>query len=230
MISNLLKRIFTSFILIILLCFSLFYNDVTWKILIIIFLLLCFYEFYNLIFRIYKKNFFILLIMFLVGLYLFFFYFLLMKIKFEFGKEAILVLLIACFLSDIGGYITGKTVGGPKLSKISPNKTISGALGSIIFTLVGSSLFVFFLNKIDKNLFIHEFSILVYVWLIMMSIFCQVGDLFISYLKRKAKVKDTGNLLPGHGGILDRVDGIMFAIPFGVLTYFILHFLTIYYY
>ena len=116
----------------------------------------------------------------------------------------------------------GKLIGGPKLTSISPNKTISGALGSIIFTVIGTSSFALFLNKVDEGLIKLEFSFIIFIWLIIMSIFCQFGDLIVSYLKRKANVKDTGNLLPGHGGILDRVDGIIFAIPFGVLAFLIL--------
>jgi len=150
------------------------------------------------------------------------FYFLSTNIRIQFGEEAILILIISCVFSDIGGYVVGKLIGGPKLSSISPNKTISGAIGSIIFTVFGSSLFLLILNNIEKNQVISEVSIKFILWLIFMSIICQLGDLFISYLKRKAYLKDTGNILPGHGGILDRVDGIIFAIPLGVFTYLIL--------
>ena len=222
MFSNLFKRIITSLFLIILLCAGLFYNELSWKILLIFFSFLCFHEFYNLINKIYKNKILNKILLLVFGFYLYFFYFLLIKIRSEFGVEIILILLASCIFSDVGGYVVGRLIGGPKLTSLSPNKTISGAFGSIIFTLVGTSLFVFFLDKIEKNPIILELSINIYVWLIIMSVFCQIGDLFISYLKRKAKVKDTGNLLPGHGGILDRVDGIIFAIPFGVLVYLIL--------
>ncbi len=220
--SNLVKRTITSFILILLLSICLFYNELSWKILIISVSILCLYEFNNLICKIYKNKLIIVILFFLVILYLFLFNFLLIKIRSEYGEESILILLIACFFSDIGGYIVGKTIGGPKLTSLSPNKTISGALGSIIFTIIGTSIFLIILNKIDSNLIELEISFNFYIWLISMSIFCQIGDLFISYMKRKANIKDTGKILPGHGGILDRVDGILLAIPFGVLTYFIL--------
>ena len=110
-----------------------------------------------------------------------------------------------CVLSDIGGYIVGKTIGGKKLIKISPNKTISGSLGAFIFSLFALS----FYNYV-------EFSINYYLTILMclsISLSCQIGDLIISYFKRLAKVKDTGKILPGHGGILDRVDGIIFGVP-----------------
>ena len=151
-----------------------------------------------------------------------FFYFLLIKIKIEFGEEFILILLISCIFSDVGGYIIGNLVGGPKLTKISPNKTISGALGSILFTVVGTTLFILYLQKINNQFNFFISSLLLYLWLVLMSIYCQAGDLFVSYLKRKAKIKNTGNLLPGHGGLLDRLDGILFAVPMGVLTYLII--------
>ena len=222
MIDNLVKRTITSFFLIIILCFCLFYSDNTWKTLVIIFLFLCFFEFYNLINKIYKNKFFKSIIFFLISLYLYFFYFFLIKLKIEFSEWIILILLITCIFSDIGGYVVGKLIGGPRLTSISPNKTISGAFGSILFTVIGTSLFIIFLEKIVENLISFEFSVFNLAWLIIMSIICQSGDLLVSYLKRKAKVKDTGNILPGHGGILDRVDGILFAIPFGVLIYFFL--------
>ena len=220
--NNFLIRSFTSLILIIILLFCLFYNKYSWQILLISFSFLCFYEFYNLIIKIYNNKFFAKILLFLFFLYMYLFYFLSTNIRIQFGEEAILILIISCVFSDIGGYVVGKLIGGPKLSNISPNKTISGAIGSIIFTVCGTSLFVLILNNIEKNQLITAVSIKFIFWLIFMSIICQMGDLFISYLKRKANLKDTGNILPGHGGILDRVDGIIFAIPFGVLTYLIL--------
>ena len=222
MLSNLGKRTITSFILIVLLFTSLFYNEFSWKTLVILFSILCLYEFNNLIRKIYKNKLIIIISLLLVMSYLYFFYFLLIKIRSEYGEEAILILLISCFFSDIGGYFVGKTIGGPKLTSLSPNKTISGAFGSIIFTVIGTSIFLLILNKIDSNSIKLEISFKLYLWLISMSIFCQIGDLLISYMKRKANIKDTGKILPGHGGILDRVDGIILAIPFGVFTYFIL--------
>ena len=109
----------------------------------------------------------------------------------------------------------GKIFKGPKITKISPNKTFSGALGSIIFTclVVSSSLF-FFTNN---------FSQLVIILSVIISLSCQIGDLFFSFLKRKAKIKDTGTFFPGHGGILDRMDGILLGIPFGLISIIILH-------
>jgi len=222
MINNIFKRIITSLFLIVLLISALYYSDLTWKALIISFLFLCVYEFYYLINKIFKSKFFFSILLFLISVYLCFFYFLLVKIKTQFGEEIILILLLTCIFSDIGGYIFGKFIGGPKLITISPNKTLSGAFGSIILTLFGTSLFISFLNKIDSNPILSDLSLINYIWILIMSIYCQIGDLIISYLKRKAKVKDTGKILPGHGGVLDRLDGVLFAIPFGVLTYFLL--------
>ena len=130
-------------------------------------------------------------------------------------KILLFYLLLGCVASDIGGYIFGKIFKGPKLTKTSPNKTISGAIGSIIVTMILLSLlFNFYLVKFDyKILFLA----------VTVSITCQLGDLFFSFLKRKAKLKDTGSFLPGHGGILDRIDGILFGIPLGfIFTLFII--------
>tara|TARA_B100002052_G_C15826857_1_gene573354 strand:+ start:331 stop:999 length:669 start_codon:yes stop_codon:yes gene_type:complete len=220
--KNILKRIITSSFLVSLLFSCLYYSDLSWKILVIFFSIICFYEFNNLLNKIYKINTYKIIIKLLVIFYLCFFYFLLIKIKIEFGEEFILILLISCIFSDVGGYIIGNLVGGPKLTKISPNKTISGALGSILFTVVGTTLFILYLQKINNQFNFFISSLLLYLWLVLMSIYCQAGDLFVSYLKRKAKIKNTGNLLPGHGGLLDRLDGILFAVPMGVLTYLII--------
>ena len=116
-------------------------------------------------------------------------------------------------MSDIGGLVIGKIIKGKKLTKISPNKTISGSIGSLIF----STLLIpfFYANTVDQNLLI------MFLITIAISLVSQLGDLFISLLKRKAKVKDTSDILPGHGGILDRIDGIIFAIPLGIYLFII---------
>tara|TARA_Y100000591_G_scaffold274653_1_gene251059 strand:+ start:102 stop:518 length:417 start_codon:yes stop_codon:yes gene_type:complete len=118
--------------------------------------------------------------------------------------------LFCCIASDIGGYIFGKILKGPKLTKISPKKTISGAVGSIVCSsLTLYIIFLFFLGNSNlKFLLIGA----------IVSIGCQFGDIFFSYLKRKAKLKDTGKFLPGHGGFLDRIDGILLGIPVGFVS------------
>ena len=123
-------------------------------------------------------------------------------------------ILLICAFSDIGGYVFGKIFKGKKLTDISPNKTISGSLGSLLFSLVPYFLFkvVFIYSEIEFFSFVSNSlsNILICIYL---SLICQMGDLFISYFKRLADVKDTGKILPGHGGLLDRIDGIIFAIP-----------------
>ena len=123
-----------------------------------------------------------------------------------------LFIISICFFTDIGGYFFGKVFGGRKLSKISPNKTISGSIGS--FTLSIAPLILFLNFNLDL-----EFNLKNIIFCLLISLISQLGDLFISFLKRKAKIKDTGKILPGHGGVLDRVDGIIFAVPF---SYFLL--------
>jgi phosphatidate cytidylyltransferase len=124
-------------------------------------------------------------------------------------KIILFSLLLTCIASDIGGYIFGKTFKGPKITKISPSKTISGSIGSIILSCITLSGILFLMTK--------NINFIIILTGFITSLFCQIGDLFFSLLKRKAKKKDTGNLLPGHGGILDRVDGILFGLPAGFI-------------
>jgi phosphatidate cytidylyltransferase len=119
-------------------------------------------------------------------------------------------LLVAIF-SDIGGIVFGKFFKGKKLTKISPNKTISGSIGSFVLPFL---LIPFFYSELIKYDSLTLIMITIFI-----SLTTQLGDLFISYLKRKAKVKHTSNILPGHGGFLDRIDGIIFAIPMGLLLF-----------
>ena len=113
--------------------------------------------------------------------------------------------LSLCVATDLGGILFGQIFKGKKLTKISPNKTISGCLGSYMLSFVFMIIYYFLFN--DFNIFF-----LIFLTFVVSSI-SQLGDLLISFLKRKAKVKNTSNLLPGHGGILDRIDGIIFAVP-----------------
>ena len=129
-------------------------------------------------------------------------------LSFEDGIFFIFILCI-CICSDTGGYIFGKTIGGKKLTKISPNKTISGSIGSFIFSILPIFLFNF-QNYINFN---FDLSLKNILFCLVISLSCQIGDLIISYFKRLNKVKDTGSILPGHGGLLDRIDSIIFAIP-----------------
>ena len=126
-----------------------------------------------------------------------------------------LYVICICFFTDIGGYAFGNIIGGRKLTKISPNKTISGTIGSFIFSIIPLIIF-FILGYLDI-----EFSLKNITFCLLISVISQLGDLSVSYLKRKAKIKDTGNILPGHGGVLDRIDGIIFAVPF---SYFLIKF------
>jgi phosphatidate cytidylyltransferase len=126
-------------------------------------------------------------------------------------KIFIIYSLLVSILSDIGGIVIGKTLKGKKLTKISPNKTVSGSLGAFIFSLI----LIPFFEQILSN---HTIATLIMITLLI-SLTSQIGDLFISFIKRKARVKDTSDLLPGHGGFLDRIDGILFAIPIGFLLF-----------
>ena len=119
--------------------------------------------------------------------------------------------VLVSILSDIGGLVLGKTFKGKKLTKISPNKTYSGSIGSFIFSLLLTGFFY-------EELIAYSFSTLILIT-VLISLTSQLGDLFISFLKRKAKVKDTSDILPGHGGFLDRLDGMIFAIPVGILLF-----------
>ena len=198
---NLLNRILTSIILLIILFIFLFFNKFLWLYLLIVISIISFKEFNNLIIKIYKKknknvkfyNFFSLI-------YLFFFIYAAYD---YYNSLTLLIILSVCIFSDTGGYLFGKLIGGKKLTKISPNKTISGCIGSFLCSLITIIIF----DSLEQSIFISIFACL------FLSLICQLGDLFISYFKRKARVKDTGTFLPGHGGLLDRIDGFIFVLP-----------------
>ena len=125
------------------------------------------------------------------------------------GLVFFLFLVIVCIFTDIGGYVFGKTFKGPKLTRISPNKTYAGVIGSFLFSMVVGIIYIKYLDIEDIS---SDPLILLFLILFISSI-SQIGDLIVSYFKRKAKLKDTGKILPGHGGLLDRIDGLIFVIP-----------------
>ena len=211
--KNFLKRAITSLVLISIL-FSMFISPMMMIISIIIISSLSFYEFNRLFFKIFKSIFLKFLSSGLILLYLFslviiIFYIESVNILYPNYKLFFLYSVTISIASDLGGYFFGKLLKGNKLTKISPNKTVSGVIGAFIFSILVIPIFYTNLNFISTNL--------LFVATIFISLVSQLGDLFISFLKRQAKVKDTGNILPGHGGILDRVDGILFAAPVGLL-------------
>ena len=137
----------------------------------------------------------------------------------EQGIYVFLFIIFISILTDLGGYIFGKTFKGPKLTKISPNKTYSGAIGSFLISIIGG--LIYFNLLIEDILLNKEPYITIFIFIFLISLISQLGDLIISFFKRTANLKNTGKILPGHGGLLDRIDGIIFTIPFSytILNY-----------
>ena len=204
------KRIITSIFLIISLFLAIYYEIFLFISLIFIFFQI-FYEFQLILKKIipHKKAFFtfLLLIVILSVLVI-----LLTQIWVVLSgnnlshKINLLFILSICISTDIGGFIFGKIFKGKKITKISPNKTYSGMLGSYTLSIITAFYFMSYLN--------YNYIILISI---ILSTISQIGDLFISLLKRKANLKDTGNILPGHGGLLDRFDGVIFTVPIGLI-------------
>ena len=139
------------------------------------------------------------------------------KIRNEFDRDYfhLLLVVIICVSTDIGGYVFGNIFKGPKLTKISPKKTYSGVIGSFLLSLIFTNLFLDFLSNVET----FEFTKEMFLFILLVSLVSQIGDIIISYFKRKSKIKDTGTIIPGHGGILDRIDGMIFALPFAYVFF-----------
>ena len=215
MIKEFNLRILTSFALIILLVLMLKFSVVLISTLLLIFVI-SWLEFNNLLERIYKRPKINIFQKNILKLFLFIYLLFFMKIILDefitnqpnISWNLVFVVFI-CILSDVGGYIFGKTFKGKKLTRISPNKTYAGMIGSFILVIIFSIIYSYTISFVDFWI--------IFIISILISLVCQIGDLLISLLKRKSKLKDTGNLLPGHGGLLDRIDGLLFALPFGLL-------------
>ena len=208
------KRLLTSVLLFIIIFFSL--NNST--VLFLFFFLLNFFsliEFNNLFKNIYKKKKQLYFVCFLACLiYISIFSLIIWNFLTPFNNKntiSLIFIILICISTDTGGFMFGKLLGGKKLTQISPNKTYSGVLGSFFISItLGHFYYIFF-----EEYLILEINYLIFITII--SLISQFGDLIISFIKRKAKLKDTGSILPGHGGILDRIDGVLIALPFGLV-------------
>jgi len=209
------KRIITSIILFLIAIFCILIHKFVFVLMLIVTLFVCFNEWRDINYKYFKKkqhnNWKYFFVQFVGLVYLFIFLSTSIALRGN-NSESIaffIIILCICIFSDIGGYVFGKVIGGKKLTKISPNKTISGSLGSFIFSILPVLLF----NLQNYTGVSFEVLPINIALCLIVSLVCQLGDLLISYFKRLNKVKDTGTILPGHGGLLDRIDGLIFAIP-----------------
>ena len=204
------KRIITSVFLLIIFGLS-FFNIYIMTILLLLVYIQIFNEFINIFKKIFInqkfKTFLILTLILIIVSFLIISIWLTFYNNIEAKQILILKIITICISSDIGGYVFGNLFKWKKLTKISPNKTYSGVLGAYIFSLIFFNSFFYSQTNIIEMIF----------FVLILSTISQAGDIFISYLKRKAMIKDTGTILPGHGGILDRFDGLIFAIPLGYI-------------
>jgi|TARA_B110000444_G_scaffold253093_1_gene283385 phosphatidate cytidylyltransferase len=213
--KELINRIISSIILIVIAFFFIIKGSFLFN----FFILICFgitaYEWHKMT---KKKSYYIFGFIFLI---ISFFTVYQLRNEFYGNFNYFIMILLICISSDIGGYIFGKLFKGPKLTKFSPNKTYAGMLGSYLLpTIVLSFYFnnLNFLNNIGIQATSKEISLFFFIFILLISTISQLGDIIISYFKRLSKIKDTGKIIPGHGGILDRVDGMIFAFPFGYIV------------
>ena len=206
--TELQKRVTSAVILLPVVIFTIIFSQHFFNLLLLLALFFSFIEW----FKLNKKNFnFISISGFVIILLSIFFAYYLRGNDTK-SKTIFLWIVFVCFFSDTGGYFVGKFFGGKKISKISPKKTYAGMYGSFIFSIFPILIVHFF----ESNILI--LSIKSVILSLLFSLFCQLGDMTVSYFKRKNKVKDTGILIPGHGGLLDRIDGLIFVIIFsGIL-------------
>ena len=208
-----LNRVLSSLILIPLVFFFIFKGSFYFDFFISICFLITIYEWYKMN---KKKGYFIYGSFFLA-----FSFYAVYDLRINDDYVVFLLVFISCIATDIGGYIFGKIFKGPKLTKISPNKTYAGVIGGFFLTIIFAYLYFNNLKLLglgDNG----EMSTQVFILVLLISFVSLIGDLTISFFKRHSKIKNTGIIIPGHGGLLDRIDGMIFAFPF---VYIILRFL-----
>ena len=203
------KRLFTSLVLISLSIFLIIKGSYFFIFFLGIILLISIYEWSQMTKNLYQTKIFgiIFVCLSIYSAYLF---------REEYSYPFFLFAISISVLTDLGGYFFGKLFKGPKLSKVSPNKTYSGVIGGFLLSMIGGILIIKLITY--SSMTINDL-IIILVSIFLISLISQLGDLLISYFKRKSKIKDTGKILPGHGGLLDRIDGIIFAVPFSYLLF-----------
>ena len=204
MIKEFEKRLLSSLILIPIAIFFIIQGSVFFTFFLSILFLATSYEWLKMS----KKN---NLLKILGIIFLLFSFYVAYKIREGESFKLFLFIVVICISTDIGGYIFGKIFKGPKLTKISPKKTYAGVIGSFLLSLVTGLSFIHYFGKDPTKLNTEGLPLLLMI--LFISLVSQIGDLIISYFKRKAKLKDTGKIIPGHGGILDRIDGLIFVFP-----------------
>ncbi len=214
--SELFYRILTSVILLPILFFATFYSEIYLILLLLLFYFLSMYEII--------KNTTNLLFIFFSLILLFFSFYSFYILRGDTDSSLIIIywILISTFLSDVGGYSFGKIFKGRKITKISPNKTYSGVLGSFLLSCLSIPLMNLLQFILLKKTIINFLELNFLIITILISLVCQIGDLFVSFLKRKINIKNISNMLPGHGGILDRIDGLIFVLLFAFILRFFL--------
>ena len=143
-------------------------------------------------------------------IFLFISFYTTLEIRENYNLNSFLLIITICIFTDIGGYLFGNIIKGPKLTRISPKKTYSGVFGGFLLSLIAGLIFTNYFF-IEKKIFNEDLFLLIII--LFISMISQIGDLIISFFKRKAKLKDTGKIIPGHGGLLDRIDGMIFVFP-----------------
>ena len=210
--QELQKRIFSSLILIPIALFFIIKGSFLFTFFILICFLITSYEWHKMS---QKKPYYLLGLLFLV---LSFYSAYVIRTDSNSSLEYFIIILLICISTDIGGYIFGKLFKGPKLTKISPKKTYSGVIGGYLLSIIFLNLFF----NSSYYLYPQEMTSNIFLLILLISTVSQLGDIIISYFKRLSKIKDTGKIIPGHGGMLDRIDGMIFAFPFcyGIFSYF----------
>ena len=143
-------------------------------------------------------------------IFLFISFYTTLEIRKNYNLNDFLLIITICIFTDIGGYLFGNIFKGPKLTRISPKKTYSGVFGGFLLSLIAGLIFTNYFF-IDQKIFNEDLFLIIII--LFISTISQIGDLIISFFKRKAKLKDTGKIIPGHGGLLDRIDGMIFVFP-----------------
>ena len=209
--KELKKRIVSSIVLMPIVFFFVIKGSFLFNILILICFLITFYEWHNMT---RKKSY------YLPGIFfLFFSFYTVYQIRTnspELEYERFMFILLICISTDLGGYIFGKIFKGPKLTKISPKKTLSGVIGGYLISIIILSIYF---KSTFSSLQKYELTFGIFIVILLISTISQLGDIIISYFKRLSKIKDTGKIIPGHGGLLDRIDGMIFAFPFSYLIF-----------